>query len=241
MKIKKLSLGLMVLAFVALTSVGFAAWVITGDAEESTTGQIQVEQAIDARIQMTVAIKDDAEKDNDNVIIFGTGEAGTLDPSKIWLTNTDVPDENLSVTLVLTITNWDTVNANIDWFEGSVSVASAAYDSAKVILNGEGEADDVKLLGELPSESFDKDDFVAGNGVYEIPLTFTWGDAFKVGGANLNPYTYYNDGTKTSADYGDEALARLNHIYQYLQPDGEGNKATYTVTVTAAPAEDPNA
>ena len=74
MKIKKLSLGLMVLAFVALTSVGFAAWVITGDAEASDNGQIQVEQAIDARIQMTAEIK------NDEVIIFGTGEAGTLDP-----------------------------------------------------------------------------------------------------------------------------------------------------------------
>ena len=238
MKIKKLSLGLMVLAFVALTSVGFAAWVITGDAEASDNGQIQVEQAIDARIQMTAEIK------NDEVIIFGTGEAGTLDPSKIWLTNTDVPAEKLSVTLVLTITNWDTVNANIDWFEGSVSVASAAYDAAKVYTINEGDPEkeqSFNLLGELPSESFDKDDFVAGNGVYEIPLTFTWGDAFKVDSANLNPYTYYNDGTKTSADYGDEALARLNHIYNYLKPDGEDNKATYTVTVTAAPAEDPDA
>lgn len=239
MKIKKLSLGLMVLAFVALTSVGFAAWVITGDAEASDNGQIQVEQAIDARIQMTAEIK------NDEVIIFGTGEAGTADASKIWLTNTDVPAEKLSVTLVLTITNWATVDANIDWFEGSVSVASAAYDLAQKRLvdeKGEGTEDDVyeNLLGELPSAEFDKGDF-AGDGVYEITLTFTWGDAFKVDSANLNPYTYYNDGTKTSADYGDEALARLNHIYQHLQPVAEDQKQTYTVTVTAAPTEDPNA
>ena len=64
MKRKSLTLLVCLLACLALGSVGFAAWVITSDNSDTTTGQVRVDVVKDARLQVNAEI--------DGTIVFGS-------------------------------------------------------------------------------------------------------------------------------------------------------------------------
>lgn len=226
MKIKKISMLLSVLAFVLLTSVGFAAWVITGDATGNAEGNITTETVVDNRIEMTVEIIG-ASGDTNPAIHFG--KPAGADNASAWLKAVDAKEENLSLTVVVKITNWDTIKNNID-VTGSITISDVVNGEKSYTAAKEMEETDevepsgkktVELLGELPTPiSITNKEFADGEGTVEKTLTFSWGSAFN----RENPYTYYN---ALTSDKADEAIARLKHIEEKL------TGVTYKVTVIA--------
>lgn len=222
MKIKKISMLLSVLAFVLLTSVGFAAWVITGDATGNAEGNITTETVVDNRIKMTVELVEVNEGAGTSIHF---GKPATTNSEGAWLkADSSAKVENLSVNVEITITNWSDIKDRIN-VNGKIVVAAVDSEAGKKYSDAQTYEDD-QLLGALPSEiTIDSSKFVSGDGVVVETLTFTWGSAFE----NQNPYTYYNTG-KTSSEYGDEALARLQHLATNL----EGVKFKVTVTATAS-------
>lgn len=224
MKIKKISMLLSVLAFVLLTSVGFAAWVITGDEKADATGNITTEAVYDNRIQMKIELVEATSGAGTDIHY---GKPSSTAAKESWLlADSATQVENLSVKVKITITNWEDIKDRIN-VTGNITVTSVASETGKNYSDAQT-YDGVQLLGDLPSEiTINNADFASGNGVVEETLTFNWGIAF----GSQNPYTYYN--AKTN-DYADEAIKRLKHLYENL------NGVTYKVTVTATASDKSN-
>lgn len=223
MKIKKISMLLSVLAFVLLTSVGFAAWVITGDAKADKTGNITTEAVYDNRIKMTIELVEATSGAGTN-IHYGKPSSTNIEGS--WLlADSATKVQNLSVKVKITITNWVDIKDRIN-VAGNITVTSVASETGKNYSDAQTYKD-AQLLGDLPGTiTINNSEFVAGSGVVEKTLNFTWGTAFD----GQNPYTYYNDG-KASNEYADEAIKRLKHLNENL------NGVTYKVTVTATASD----
>ena len=107
MRRKNLTVFICLLATLALASIGFAAWVITNDANAGDTGSITVDIVKDARIDMSAEIL------NDDAIVFGS--KSTIDATYKWLKYEQTKDgagtvldldENLSITVKITVSNY---------------------------------------------------------------------------------------------------------------------------------------
>lgn len=206
MKKKFLLPILSVCMVVALVSVGFAAWLITGNDATEGRGQFVTYDVQNNYFSVTAHAKDTTK------ITFGKDGS----PSDPWLTVTDVADQVLTKKFTITITpevpfaegrdvstllGTDVVKVKLSGLaknetattEGTTAklYADAVYNG--ILGNPSIESGSIKsTTGDLtagveislPATSFavQADDKTA---TAEVTVTFAWG-------SNGNPYTYYN-------------------------------------------------
>lgn len=125
MKKRKLTLLISIFAVLAMISVGFAAWVITNNAEASDEGNVRVDVVEDKRLGITAAIKDDEE------VIFGAKQKAAAVEYN-WLKNEDTGlNENLTIYVVLTVDNYsylqssEAIKITVTEIEGQTLYADA--------------------------------------------------------------------------------------------------------------------
>ena len=193
-----------ILGSAAIVSTGFAAWVITSSTTETATGNIEVDAVNDNRLSVGKSWKDSKD-----TIYFGAPE--TMNATNPWLLNKDGEKECLSVTLIIDLSfkNPGTRTDEKD-IDGTLKVTSFTCS---------GELDSTLVrMPELENTTYT----VTDGGAVEIPIKFQWGTKF--GSTSTNPYNYYNDGTKTGDEYGDDAYNTLTSIYDY-------NRLTFTLNL----------
>ena len=206
------------LTAVSLFSVGFASWVISGgDTATYENGQISVSQVSDSNLYLFVN-----EAPTLQAIVFGkpTSPESFANP---WLTTPEVPNENLTFSFDVEVTNLTEDNCGTILSATIASSNSTKYDAAV----SEG------IIQALPELTVVWKQAGSGSnpltGIATISGTFKWA----LGGGNgTNPYNYYNaHGAKdtigeTSTTYAADAKAKLSKLYDL-------NDVTYSVTVVA--------
>lgn len=222
---KKKTLGLIIagVAAASMIGTGFAAWVITANAEKEVEGQFRVDTVEEKGVDITAEFAE------------GEGYINFLAPADAttgkWLTNTNTTNlEDLNT--ILTV-SFDLSGAQASDFvvtyKISVDDATQAAIDAKYIT-----APTLTVAsGTAPYDATDT----------TVTIAFDWGAAF--GGDN--PYDFYND----NFDYGDKvtvtagvpakdengnttieavAKAALSDLETKLK------NAKFTITITAKPA-----
>lgn len=208
MKKKSLSILLSSLLAVSLTGVGFASWIITGNAgDETGQGTVTVETIDDRRVGLST----DSSKTNDSTVIFGH-PADTSSVTNPWLkAGTDIKQEDLSATFYFKISNAKYANISVTYdntLKGFIDDGYITFDS---------------------TVTYDATQ-TAETGL-TVQLNFGWGEKFdptddgetKNKEDNLNPYVYYNN-HKTVAD-ANEAMSTMSSLAALTG---------FTITVSAA-------
>ena len=227
MKRKSLTLLVCLLACLALGSVGFAAWVITNDANAQDTGTIRVDVVKDARLSISAEITEGEQ------IIFGAKEKDPLIANN-WMKYEETNDggtllnENLKATIKLVIGNFDYVDtltitltedtsayyaqAKALGYVGELPVITKSYDELKAIAN---------------EKTDDLNEIVDGTLTVYLDIVFEWGDTF----GNKNPIDYYNaqDYSDSLGDDSIDKLAELKEIFEGTT--GSEHTVTYVATV----------
>lgn len=216
MKKKFLLPILSVCMVVALVSVGFAAWLITGNDTTGGSGQFVTYDVQNNYFSVTAVEKDTTK------ITFGKDGS----PDNPWLTVTDVADQVLTKTFTITITpevpfgtdrdvstllGTDVVKVKLSGLakdqtaetEGSTAKLYAAAVTNGILGNPSIESGSIKsTTGDLtngveislPASSFNVQTDNA-TATAEVTVTFAWG-------TNGNPYTYYNSLENNSTNRG---------------------------------------
>lgn len=209
MKKKTLSVLLSGLLAVSLTGVGFAAWLITGGAEGSASGNVSVETVEDRRIKLVA----NSASDDANVVLGHPYENDA--PKSIsgaWLkTSNSMLEEDLEATFNYKITNakYATVTAEIS---ESDTALQNLIDNNYITVDLDVEFDNTKT---------EETDLV-------LKVTFGWGSKFAIDGTNYNPYEYYNtkfSGDAVTEDVINDAINTMNTIAAV---------ETFGITLTAA-------
>lgn len=209
MKRRIVTIAVSFLLCIGMIGAGFAAWVITGNTDSEQTGNIQVQDVVDNRLDLSYSWKDG------NTVTYGP-KAGSYTYS--WLTyDAGDPVESLSVTLVLTLNNYEALSTSQT--NGTINDISISFSWDDTKNADYANARDVdKVVGALPTvsgltlASFTDAD---SDGVYtaEVTFTFVWGEAFTEGGVAVNPMQYYNN-QEYSATLADQAKANLQNLYK---------------------------
>lgn len=186
-KRKGILMACSILGSAAIVSTGFAAWVITIEDTEVATGNIQVDTVEDKSHIITVV-------ESELTVAYGyDADAETINNAWLTYSETNGVTEDFETEYSFTVTNpescdFETVSIT---YTGSES-AIAAYEAA--ITAGYIAAPTVNLV---KSQSFDTD------GSASLVFTFGWGDYFKVGNENVNPYVFFNSKTATAVVGGE--------------------------------------
>lgn len=219
---KKLFIPLIAaLLTIGLTSVGFAAWVITGAATATTNEgtQFTAHEVRDARIQFTATFTDKAVN---FAAPSGHGAAN-------WLQFDGNATEDLNATMKITITNWADVKGRTITFEVPAPTTTVTgletyvnFPTARTITITPDNAEDPKAwtVNGLASGSYTVN---ASGAELTVPFEFTWGSAF--GSTSTNPFTYYNNISNPSNTDISNAKTALEKIYEL-------NGESFQITVT---------
>ena len=224
MKRKTLTMILCLLTCLSLVGVGFAAWVITAPAEDSVSSDIIVDTVTDKRLTVDAEITSTAKN-----IIFGWEalESGVTDHN--WLKNSDASmQQNLSVTITITVTAKDET-IDLKHSDLQVSVLSSAGTLTTGFNQGLLDAIEDKYVsvptGTIEATKVEDADATDNKVQYTVEFTCAWGDHFKVGDVNLNPYQFYNKDAY-SEEKGNDAATALSAIAAI-----KGSKYSLTVNV----------
>lgn len=232
-----------ILSVLTLVGVGFAAWVISNpNVSADQNGTITAETVSDKSYTLDAVI---AEGDK---IVFGA--PAKMEANNAWLTaSTGTQTEDLSATLTLTLKykDWNYVPLNFsvtmkskkggenDTVFGDL-VSKNYITNPKISYSKDGKTNTagVAMNGaatEISREAFSQN---ASNPQGEsdektatlvVTITFGWGDHFKVGAENVNPYVFYNQEGKTyEANHADAntALTAISGL----------KDVSYTVTIS---------
>lgn len=234
MKRKSLSLTLCLLTCLALIGVGFAAWVVSAGDTKEVTGNITVDTVTDARYKLELA------GTNNLSVYFGKkNDASITNP---WLANPAEKEEALTVSFEVTVKKNDGTeieanivgNATVDTKPTlSATFGAPETDAWKIVTGGTVQGQTSYNLINAPSAvSIEKK--ADTTSTYTVTVTFAWGDYFKVGTENVNPYIFYNNknindtvSAESTTTWGDDALAKLGLIAQIQNSE-------FTVTLTLA-------
>lgn len=227
MKRKSLTLLVCLLACLALGSVGFAAWVITSDNSDTTTGQVRVDVVKDARLQVNAEI--------DGTIVFGS-RAKTSGVEHDWMKYEQTLeetggsyfalDENLTVTLKLTIGSFSNLKAEGTALTVTFSDAEGQAFFENAIAKGYVAALPVvsytkAQLEGLANAADDDANKLKNDELYlEIDYTFAWGTVF----GDTNPIDFYNS-QAYDEELADGAIETLEDLSSLLE------NVTYLVTI----------
>lgn len=232
-----------ILSVLTLVGVGFAAWVISNPSVSADqNGTITAETVSDKSYTLEAVI---AEGDK---IVFGA--PAKMEANNAWLTaDARTQTEDLSATLTLTLKykDWNYVPTNFSVtmkskkggvddntvFTGLVSTyitnPKISYskddktNTAEVAMNGAATEINKEAFSQNASNPKGESDEKTATLV--ITITFGWGDHFKVGTENVNPYVFYNQEGKTYEENHADANTALTEI--------SGLKdVSYTVTIS---------
>lgn len=227
---------------VALVSVGFAAWLITGNDTTSANGQFVTYDVSNQYFSVTTSVSSD--------ITFGKpADVETNAPTYDWFQFADVVDENLSTTVTLTLKpedkNYlDSVLAvgyklKVTLKSGKIAEgtfsANADYDTAvsknylklptveSITLTGDKMETGLTFTLDITKKEGETGNFVVSDNGESASYTFTikfgWG---KFGGSTeQNPYHHYNNLDPSSEDAATnranatEAMQAINKLANY--------------------------
>lgn len=201
MKRKTLTLCLSLLACISLIGVGFAAWVISGGDSQEASGNITVDTVTDGRF--TIEKPTISEK-----IYYGMDLQAEASDSTPWLNNNNKSaDEKLEITFDVTVVAKSVItlaegventdqNKKAAWEAAAEVTASInAIESAAWLTAKEANVVADPIVSVALKEVTSSADGITG-ATYTVTVTAKWGDTFKVGDVNVNPYVFYNDGIK---------------------------------------------
>lgn len=182
MKKKRLISILTLFMCVALVSIGFAAWVITGNAHSEATGNVKVTTVEDQRLKIQgtkLSVQD---------IVFGA--PSTIDDANSWLKATDVPKEAMTTELSFTVEN----NNQLDHIDITLEATAKSAEYEKAIKDGY-----------IVAPTFDsriEKIATADPQEYKVIFTWGWGAQFTstVSQQIVNPYTFFNEVTSDGTD-----------------------------------------
>ena len=230
------------LSSVALVSVGFASWVISGNDTTTLDGNIAVDTVEDGRYNILNkdSLKSNANNGQYNITF---GQPSSMNTSGAWLTAKNGKTQVLSFTMKVYINNYNGNTQN--------NVAAGALT---VTLAGKTQSDEDKydaavdhgVVKALPSVSnggitvsaktLDNDNESSYKGQYysTVTVTFGWGLHFNY----LNPYDYYNDGHHAMNDYVDGSSGDTwgDDAYEYLGYVHALENVKYTLTLATSQA-----
>lgn len=215
---KKLGLIIGLLMCFSIMTVGFAAWIITGEAETTNSdGSFVAEQVTEKNMTLTIDFVDD-----DNQIVFGVPTGSEAITEGNWLNfETDDPVEDLVATATITLTNYE----------------YCGYFNAELVEDGDYKtALEGKLIEKAEVTWTVVEDENTHTATYTVTITFKWGEAFN----KMNPYAYYN-GMKSTDKIGEITAAA--HAKEYLGKVYALNAKTFTLKASAlleAPATEPS-
>lgn len=205
---KKLGLIIGMLMCFSIMTVGFAAWIITGEAEVTNSdGSFVAEEVTEKNMTLTIDFAD-----NDNQIVFGVPTGSSATTKGNWLNfETDDPVEDLVATATVTLTNYE----------------YCGYFNVELVENGDYKtALDAKLIEKADVTWTVVEDANTSTATYTVTITFKWGEAFN----KMNPYTYYNG--MLSTDKIGEVTASV-HAKDYLGQVFKLNTKTFTLKASA--------
>lgn len=232
-----------ILSVLTLVGVGFAAWVISNPSVSADqNGTITAETVSDKSYTLEAKIDGGA-------IIFG--KPATMNAQNPWLTaDSSAQTEHLSATLTLTLKykDWNYVPTNF-----SVTMKSKKGEKNDTVfgdlvsknyitnpkisypsVSTDTITNDVEMNGAMstvtiPKTAFpgydDKDITKEKDVTLVITITFGWGEHFKVGTENVNPYVFYNQEGKTYEKDHADANTALTEISKLIG-------VSYTVTIS---------
>lgn len=207
MKRRSLTVLLCLLAIISLASVGFASWVISAGDEEIATGNIQVEDVSDQRLEIT-----NVNLSNKDFVFTGKPEEPTATES--WLKYSGKKTEVLSSVLTFKVAfkGSDTVVVH----DTNATITVNWHEDTQKVLEDAVEAGYIKAVPTL--KLVDK-----GNGEYSVTIEFQWGTKFGATESTVgqNPFDYFN-GKKVN----DLAGYKVGGVFQTTKP--EGTDVTYT-------------
>lgn len=225
---KKLFIPLIAaLLTIGLTSVGFAAWVITGETKDKADSQFTV-YSVDNK---TVAFS--ASVDDSDVVLFATdGQDYTND----WLVFEGDALEDLTVTVTITITNWDKIKSSAKSFTIDVSPKNAGGEAVTVpatsievplvtvsIAANSTTATVTATKGAVGANSVTINEG-SNTATFSVDVKFKWGSDF--GGENPNKFFNSQAATDTLRS---QAETKLQNLYNVGSLDFDIN-VTATVT-----------
>lgn len=231
-----------ILSVLTLVGVGFAAWVISNPSVSANKdGTITAETVSDKSYTLEAKI-DGGE------IVFGA--PAKMEAKNAWLTaSTGTQTEDLSATLTLTLKykDWNYVPLNfsvtmkskkggVDDNTVFTGLVSTYITNPKISYSKDDKTNtaDVAMNGaatEISREAFSQNasnpdgESEEKTATLVITITFGWGDHFKVGAENVNPYVFYNQEGKTyEANHADAntALTAISGL----------KDVSYTVTIS---------
>lgn len=216
-KRKIITLASLFLCCLAIVGVGFAAWVITGEDTEETTGTITVDTVSDERFVIEVLntyIKDSKEVVDTTVVLGGPETT----PADAWITH-DGAKEDLEAVIVVKVKNYDKQNCEVT----AAITDKTKYES--LVTAGylaDAPTPVVALIGN------DTDSEGVNYGIYSITITFDWGTSFN----GENPVTYFN-GLGGSGDEVSSGVTVSDKAYEALNVITTAENLEFTLTVYA--------
>ncbi len=236
-KRKKIVLGLCMFASVALISTGFAAWILSADANSEHDGNITVGMVSDGTVEFGKVeysaddFRFDADKNDDK---------GRLKYDSKF----ENDYERLTVTVSGYVTNADYLDKITVSMDVSDQVKNAA-DVDKYIELPECALDTVELdnttIYTVTAEDVENDTYsglAEGNKIciFSYDISFKWGEKFN----NVNPGYYYDDpdtgGAFTTDETGKKAYTISNEEVKNVMDDVKTKletNAEYKITLTA--------
>ncbi len=211
---KKLLLPILsVCMVVALVSVGFAAWLITGNDTTGTTGNFVTHDVTNEYF----TVKAEA---TDGKIEFGKGSVTTTNETP-WFNFDGESNEDLEATFTITVTPDVQDNLNKILEKNNIKVTLQAQDSEydAAVANGIvgyptiacGDTNKATATNLATGVSITLTKTELSSGSTTVTVKFAWG-------ANGNPYTYYNNTYTTAKDAGanvrNNATTALETLYK---------------------------
>ncbi len=210
-KRKAIIFGVMIFMSIALISTGFAAWIISTNAKDSQTGNIEVGVVTEKNIK----IENVTFKDGKKSFIFEPKESDTTGRVR----NDGSNFESLSVTIEGTIEN-----------VGFLDVLTITLTLPETMKTAASATKNYIVLPECAS-SAQEVTVDRTTGAFSYTITFKWGSAFK----DQNPGEYYDndDSVKGGASVSDEdMIATLNNLRATIY--GENTEAPqFTIVLDA--------
>ena len=170
---KRVVLGAVLLGGVALVSTGFAAWVLSANANETISSNVKVGVISDN--EMTISLDHESF---DQTISFNAPSTDTT--GRIRYGSDEIGAENLTITVSGEITNATYLNRLTIKMDKITSITAAIEANYIALVNADdwyGNEFTIPTTGEGSTKSFS----------YE--LGFKWGTAF----GGVNPSRYYDD------------------------------------------------
>lgn len=228
---KRILLGLCMFLSIAMISTGFAAWVISTDANQENNGNVNVGTITDANMQFELTIPEPLEinfqpKENDD-----EGRVTAQSDDKF---------ESLSFTIAGFVVNADylkTVTIEYTVPKTVIDAEAANYIKLKTVFDSQKTNDDGSVTYKA-NVSFVYDEDTRKAKLDDFVVEYEWGTVF----GGMNPGTYYDDDA-VGQEITDEVMTNtLADFYKLLYgatdamtetADGTAPKFTVKLKATA--------